>query len=83
MAPAAPGRRYAAARFPKRSKRKTLGASSFFLIRPKKWNKRLHPMNEAVVRSFVAELLNIKIMGHYSELVADNKTPEEMVLKAS
>ena len=50
-----------------------------------KWEKerdsRLSKVNEAAVRSFVAETLGIEINGAWSELVAKQATPKKLSLK--
>lgn len=46
-------------------------------------NQRLHPVNEAVVRAFFAEVLSVDLRGRLSELIGTDKTPEKIILKAS
>jgi transcriptional regulator with XRE-family HTH domain len=52
----------------------------------RKWelneNERLHPMNEAVVRAFFGECLNIELSGKLSQLVANTWAPDELVIEA-
>jgi hypothetical protein len=36
-------------------------------------DERLHPVNEAVVRAFVAEQLGVEISGRFSELVGKDQ----------
>jgi transcriptional regulator with XRE-family HTH domain len=53
----------------------------------RKWElketERLHPINEAMVRSFFAEQLGIEMSGKFSELTRTVDAPKELVLKAS
>jgi DNA-binding transcriptional regulator YiaG len=44
--------------------------------------ERLHPTNEAVVRAFFAENLNIEISGKLSLLIGVQHTPKNLTLKA-
>jgi DNA-binding transcriptional regulator YiaG len=44
--------------------------------------ERLHPTNEAVVRAFFAEKLNINISGKLSQLIGVQNTPKNLTLKA-
>lgn len=50
-----------------------------------KWEKaekkRLHPINEVAVRSFLAEKLKLKLSGHFSSLVGEAETPAHLNLK--
>jgi hypothetical protein len=42
--------------------------------------KRLAPINEAAVRSLVAEKLGVNLPGKFSSLVGLNKTPKKLTL---
>ena len=75
--------------------RKTLGLSLDRLAKDlnltaaavRKWElketERLHLINEAAVRSLFAEKLGIALSGKFSELIGIEKSPNEVVLKAS
>jgi len=60
-----------------------LGLSGTAILKwEKEPKKRLSQINEAVVRSFFAETLKLKINGWFSKLVSHSETPEIMYLKA-
>ena len=44
---------------------------------------RLHSINEAVVRAFFAEQLEVTLPGKLSVLIGTDRAPNELVLKAS
>ena len=52
-----------------------------------KWEQkpdgRLHSFNEAALRAFFAEKLDLEISGKLSELIGTEESPDELVLKAS
>jgi transcriptional regulator with XRE-family HTH domain len=45
--------------------------------------ERLHNFNEAALRAYFAEKLNVEISGKFSKLVAASSRPAKLVLKAS
>lgn len=46
-----------------------------------KATERLHPINEIAVRSLVADQLGLEISGRFSKMIAEDQTPEELILQ--
>jgi hypothetical protein len=47
-----------------------------------KSNDRLHPINEIAVRALLADRLGLEISGRFSKMIAENQTPQELVVQA-